>query len=157
MGLLLWSNPDSILNRKLSFIFNPYGNLFFFNTTWKFFSPNPLIHILEYDVYTDSGDNDFSSETYTFPRLGLDRDNREVFMRKMTGSLFMSMNPDLFQTQMKRFFCDKHKGASFINVRQKRRAIPALERSYFDDGGLKSMGEIEYHKVGELQCDPIAS
>src|SRR5437867_2035354 len=94
ISVFVLPNPESIVYRNLTLI-PQYGNLFGLNTTWRFFSPNPLIRLLEYDVFYRDKDGQLQMTSHQYPSMA-DHELREIYNRKMTNGMFMLSRGEYF-------------------------------------------------------------
>ena len=144
-------NPEGILYRHWSWVTN-YGNLFGFNTTWRFFSPNPLIRVLEYDVFYRDQTGDLQMSSFQYPKPLSQEPSREVYNRKMTNGMFMLSRGDHFDKTLGVKLCSWHPRAETIAIYTKGRVFPSVEKSRFEGSRVSDIGAIERIHVKDLEC-----
>lgn len=148
LSIFVLPNPDSILYRKLASPVVTYGNFFGFNTTWRFFSPNPLIRIMEYKVFTPGSDGQLAETVFRYPRDLKDEGSRETYNRKLANSMVMLMREDFLKEIIGPKICGWHPGAETVSISMKGRVWPTIEKSAL-------MGEEKRHELGQIQTQHV--
>ncbi len=88
-AVFILPNPEGILYRELAPVVVTFGNFFGLNTTWRFFSPNPAVRVLEYDLYTRDAAGNLQSVTFRHPRHLREEKFRGVYNRKLNKLLVL--------------------------------------------------------------------
>src|SRR6185437_7677907 len=89
-SIFVLPDPDSVVYRHFTNSIVQYGNLIGCNNTWRFFSPNPLIRLLEYDVFTRDQNGELHLLTSgRYPRKLEAEPNREVYNRKLNSGMYL--------------------------------------------------------------------
>jgi hypothetical protein len=145
-------NPDGILYRASHAWISPYGNQFGFNTTWRFFSPNPAVKVLEYDVFTRDINGELQGETFRFPQNLEQEDSRENFNRKMNFSMYMMSRNELLEKVLGPRLCQMHPGAESVSISMRGHEQPTIESSKFQGSERKNIGQTKTHYLTDVSC-----
>jgi hypothetical protein len=157
-AVFILPNPEGILYRELAPVVVNYGNLFGFNTTWRFFSPNPMVRVLEYDLYTRDAAGSLQSETFRHPRLLKEERFREVYNRKLNNGMYMMGQPEKLKLIMGPWLCRQHPQAETISVYARGLVLPTMEKSQlmgamsgsFD---RQQLGEVQRQQIIDIECN----
>jgi hypothetical protein len=145
-------NPDSIIYRELAPLVVTYGNFFDFNTTWRFFSPNPMVRLMEYDVFTPGPDGKLITESFRYPKSLEDEGSRENFNRKLNNAMYMMGRAEFLKDIFGPTICSWHPKADSIAVYMRGRVLPTIEKSKLTGGERIELGEVERQYVADINC-----
>lgn len=145
-------NPESIIYRKLSPWITVYANQLGFNTTWRFFSPNPLIRLLEYDVYSRTPEGELISSTHRYPESLEHEDFRDNYNRKISSSMFLMASQTNFETILAPRICKMHPQAETISFYVVGYELPSIEKSVFLQKSIKELGTMSRQEVQDVDC-----
>ena len=139
-AVFVFPNPESLLSRQASWILFPYGNFLGLNTTWRFFSPNPIINLLEFEAYgyNDEGDVDFEK----VGRLPDSMDmvySRESYNRLMNFAMLASSREKHFKGILKHYFCGQYPEADEIAFFHVEYVLPSIEKARIQTGDFESL------------------
>ena len=152
LAILVLPNPNSILSRELPWL-TEYGNLLFINTTWRFFSPNPLIRTVEYRTYRfDEDDNVVSSTEKSFPSADYAWGERETYNRTLNFAMIASSRAEWAQQLLGPVLCRQNPQADEITVTQIRRDFYALEKARLMGPGIP-LFELKKQNLTTVVCD----
>jgi hypothetical protein len=149
-AVFILPNPESLLFRQTEKIFVNYGNTLGLNTTWRFFSPNPMIQMLEYELTDSSGDTE--GVPYRYPVSKAVEGSRESYNRKLNNSMYMMENPEFLREFLGPFLCKKHPGAHGLRVYSVRREFPTLEIAQSYSSDRESLEKLTRVAVGDVNC-----
>lgn len=151
LAVLVLPNPNSILYRRLPILVE-YGNLLAINTTWRFFSPNPLIKTVEYETYEyDDFYDVIKSESHLFPESVSGVGGREAFNRTMNYAMIASSRADWAQELLGPLLCKKHPNADEIAIYQVRNDLMAIEKAQLYENSDLLFEKIK-ERVTDIQC-----
>lgn len=145
-------NPDSILFRQIANVIAPYGSFIGINTTWRFFSPTPIIRIMEYKVFTPNEHDRLVEKTYRYPKAYKEELFGELYSRKLNNSMYMLSHLTYMKEHFSKVLCRWHPEAEVISVWAKGRNIPNLERSQLIEGDRTDLGEIQVSYMMDARC-----
>lgn len=145
-------NPDGILYRQFAPVVVTYGSFFGFNTTWRFFSPNPLIRIMQYEVFSRNEDGNLVGQIFQYPRSLEEEGSRENFNRKLTNSMFMMMREEYMRDILGPKICSWHPGAEIISFSMRGRVLPSIEKSKFMGSVREEISEIQTQHLTDVNC-----
>ena len=152
-AIFIFPNPESILYRRTASVLATYGNFFGFNTTWRFFSPNPMVRIIEYDVFKADDTGQLQGETFRYPRDIKEEKFREIYNRKLNNAMFMVMRQNLLNEVLGPMMCRWHPGAETLAVSIKGRVIPTIESSKLSGAPARQeLGAIQKQYMADVQC-----
>ncbi len=143
------------MNRELPWLVE-YGNILTLNTTWRFFSPNPLIRTVEYKTY--EYENDIPTEQeFLFPEppKGLLQSlfNREKYNRTLNYSMLITSREEWAQAYLSKLLCRMHPKADEIAVFQVHREFMPIEKARFMQD-YRSLMKTKRRRVADFQCQP---
>lgn len=148
-------NPDSILYRETYKYFASYANTLGFNTTWRFFSPNPFMWVVEYDVIPDlDAWRGLEFETYRYPSSLQDVGTREGFNRRLNFGMFMTSQDRLLENYFGPFLCKRHPEAEIIAIYMVGRETPSIDRMKLEPSwsSITDIANIRRMKVKDFSC-----
>lgn len=124
--IVIFPNPYSVLARSFSSYINPYGNLFGFNTTWQFFSPDPgMLRYIDYQVVEEKDEN-IQIHDYRWPPL------TSFFSENRARKFYYGLRTALSEEKRKDFFvsflCRLHPEATSIVIKTVSESIPSMEK-----------------------------
>lgn len=151
-AIFVLPNPENILYRTSAPLITEYGNLLGINTTWRFFSPNPLIRYMEYTVYNHDAEKNLVGEVHRFPRHFSEEPFFENFSRKLNNAMLMMNQVTFLREKFSKIMCGWHPGAETIAVASRGRIVPNIEKSQLFEGGRESLGEVRSSPVAEFDC-----
>lgn len=156
LAILVLPNPNSILSRELPVLVE-YGNILTINTTWRFFSPNPLIRTIEYKTYNyKQGLNVPVEKEYLFPEppegfieslLG-----REKYNRTLNYSMLISSRPEWAEAFLSKVLCEKHQEVDEIAVFQVHREFEPIEKARVMNSRYDSLVRVKKRRVADFTC-----
>jgi len=147
-------NPESILYRKLSFIYEAYGNFFGMNTTWRFFSPNPLVRRVSYEVFSRNSKGALEGHSENYPQR-VDQENfRETHNRKFAHGLILITRLDILKNTFAPYICRKHPGAESVAFYAEGRELPTIESAQFFREDRANLGDIQKNYLLDVSCKP---
>ncbi len=157
VAIVVAPNPDSILHRQLSPILLPYVNFLSVNTTWRFFSPNPMMRSLEYRAFTYTEDGDvIETESTPFPSVLQKSHSRESYNRRMNFAMFMTSRQDLMEGVLAPILCKRHPGAQEVGIYQIQHNFPPVEaarlESKFETTARKDLVQTVKVHMGDISC-----
>ncbi len=158
-SIFVLPDPDSIVYRHLTRSVVPYGNLIGFNNTWRFFSPNPLIRLLEYDVFTrDSSGNLRLLTSGRYPRRLEHEGNREVYNRKLNSGMFLMIQNKVPVT-IGRVLCRQYANADTIAIYLRGRVFPEIEKAdlAYEGQHVTNLGEVVRQYMFDIHCADVRS
>ena len=146
-------NPDSIVFRKAESLITSYGNFLGVNTTWRFFSPNPLIQTIFYEAvaYSEDGDVTFHLEK-RFPEPGVEVSSRESLNRMMSSAMMTSGRIDLIDPILKPFLCARHPKADQIFVYAVQYKLPSIDKARILGGDREDLTTKERTAITNFKC-----
>lgn len=151
-AVFVFPNPESLLSRRTSWLVFPYGNLLGLNTTWRFFSPNPVMKVFEYEAYRydESGDIVFEQKA-RFPESLEAAGSRETFNRLMNFAMYGSSREESIENVLKPYFCKKFPSAevSFYLIDY---VLPSLESARLKAGNFESMARERKVPLARADC-----
>lgn len=154
--IFILPNPESMLYRATAPVVTTYGNLLGMNTTWRFFSPNPMIRYMEYTVFYRDANKRLMSSVYRYPRIYTEEKFFENYSRKLNNSMYMMMHKDHLRDNFGKILCSWHPEAEVISVAARGRVFPNIEKSQLISGGRSELGEVQTQSVVDIQCKPEA-
>jgi hypothetical protein len=154
-AIVVLPNPDSILFKKTQSVFATYGNILGFNTTWRFFSPNPGLQILEYEAvgYDDSSQIRFE-KTGRFPVRPIDASSQESMTRLMSSGMFLAARAENAEQVLRPFFCRRFPEADEVSLFRTQDHLAHLERAAYVGGDRDTL--ITSQKALAFKFDCIA-
>jgi hypothetical protein len=152
LAIFVLPNPESVLYRKLSWAIEDYGNFLGINTTWRFFSPNPLVRRIEYQVFSRAKNGELVGKKYLYPNLVAQEKSRETHNRKFAHGLIMYINPMLLKKTFGPYLCRLHPEAETIAVNAKGREFSSLEKSIFEGEKREEIGRAVEVSLSEFEC-----
>jgi hypothetical protein len=153
MVVLLSPNPESIVHRILSPVFSGYGNFLGVNNTWRFFSPNPNLRILEYDARTYDEESDVSrEETHRFPESYEAVGNREGYNRRLNFAMMVSGHFQALDKIMAPLLCKLQPWAQEISIYHLHREFPSVEKANTYGAGRESLSEVRRIHLRDVDC-----
>ncbi len=164
--IVVLPNNDSILCRALAPIITPYANAFGFNTTWRFFSPepSPAIYYI-YDADMTEGGEPVAADTFWKNRgfvtgrwppdhpAGMMSENVK---RLVYYSRFVTVSAEKTETFLGNLLCRFYPKAHSISVRTVIEDIPNVESFNLDPNAFekvkkeRDVGSVEFN----CQKDP---
>lgn len=150
-------NPDSIIYRETESLFLNYGNVLGINTTWRFFSPNPLIHMFEYEVVTAEG-NEADAEgnviKHRYPESVESAGSREGFNRRLNQVMFMMADPQHLNDFMAPYLCKQHPKATGLSFYSVSREFPTVETARTYESRRESLEKLKRRFIVNVDCHP---
>lgn len=130
MAIVFLPNPVSVSGRILAPLFTPYANLFQFNTTWRFFSPDPSPNIyVEYEVMSGAVlDMDDDLILHRWPPKE-DEYNFENIFRMFTSGRYVTGSVERMEMFLIPYLCRIHDYPEVIVVRGVMEEVPAIEKA----------------------------
>lgn len=155
--MFVLANPEGLLYRKLSPVYTTYGNLIGLNTTWRFFSPNPILDRIEYEAigYDESGAVSYQV-TRTFPDRNFDVHSRESFNRMMNLAAVYAAKEELSDNYLAPWLCRRHPKADEIYLYIIRTALPNIEKAKFLIGDRDSLAETNRFLLRSYKCAEVS-
>ncbi len=147
-------NPESMLFRATAPVMTTYGNFLGFNTTWRFFSPNPMIRYMEYTIFYRDSSKKLVSSTHRYPRVYTEEKFFENYSRKLNNSMYMMMHKDHLRDNFGKILCRWHPDAEVISVAARGRVFPNIEKSQLIRGDRSELGEVQSQTVTDVHCKP---
>lgn len=124
--ILVLPNGSSYLGRLWGNYLTPYANALSLNSTWNFFSPDPVHTMyLHYRVDYESKE---STEGYLPPekdQLVVDSSRR----RFLYAMRFLLLDSTRFETLLGPYLCRQNPGASKISIRHVLETLPSLDKA----------------------------
>jgi hypothetical protein len=151
-AIFILPNPESIIFRETEKIFLNYGNFLGINTTWRFFSPNPLIRILEYEVIDSNGNSD--NVVHKYPISPKADGSRESYNRQLNYAMYMMSNNDHLRDFLTPFLCRRHPEASSLTYYSVQREMPTVERAAQRSSSRENLEKLTRTNLGEFLCRP---
>lgn len=149
-AVFILPNPDSILYHATQKVIRTYGTALGLHTTWRFFSPNPLLKVLEYRVV---GSKTESAETrHRFPEDVKEAGNREGFNRLMTYAMYMAQSKETLEAHLQPYLCAKWPDATSIEYEILGNEFPAIERAQKIGLDREMLMKQVRQPAGELEC-----
>lgn len=149
-AVFILPNPGSLLYNATQSVVQKYGTAIGVHTTWRFFSPNPLIKTLEYRVI---GSPDDSSEVvHRFPQDVAEVKNREGYNRVMNYSMFMAMSRETLEKHLNVHLCKKWPKATAIEYEIVGNEFSPIERAQRDGYDRSMLLKQVRSNAGELEC-----
>lgn len=149
-AVFILPNPGSLLYNATQSVVQKYGTGFGIHTTWRFFSPNPLIKNLEYRVI---GSPDNSSEViHRYPQDVNEVKNRESFNRVMNYAMFMTISRETLEKHLNRHLCEKWPKATSIEYEIVGNEFSPIERAQRDGYDRSMLLKQVRSNAGEVPC-----
>ena len=153
-SIFVLPDPDSVLYHHLTNSVVRYGNLIGFNNTWRFFSPNPLIRLLEYDIFTrgQNGQLHFLLSG-RYPRSFNQEPNREIYNRKLDSGMYLMMQNKVPVT-IGRVLCRQYANADTIAIYLRGREFPPIEKANlaFEGNRVTNLGDVVRQYMFDIHC-----
>jgi hypothetical protein len=157
-AVVILPNPESIVNRVLSPIIVPYGSFLGVNTTWRFFSPNPLVRLLVYEVFSRNADGVLEGKTYRYPRTLQEEGLRETFNRKFSNSMFMMARLEYITDVLRPSLCKWHPEAETIAISMTGRVLSSIEKTKFEGAKTRDeLGTMQTQYLTDIHCKEEAA
>lgn len=154
LAILVLPNPNSLPNRELPLL-STYGNLLAINTTWRFFSPNPLIKTVEYETYKyDDNYNVIETKEYKFPLSVEDIGGREAYNRTLNYAMIAVGHPDWAYQLLGPVLCRKHPEVDEIAIYQLRRDYVPIEKAQILES-YEKLYEVIRDRVTDVSCKDL--
>lgn len=151
LTIFICPNPDGILFRKFSSTIVEYGNLFGLNTTWRFFSPNPAVRLIEYDVFKKDQDGQYQSESFRYPKKVDDEKFHETYNRKINNGMYV-VGRGIVNETLGPALCRAHPGAQTIALYSKGRIFPSIEKAKLQGEHVAEIGEVRRDYLMDVHC-----
>ena len=151
-AVFVFPNPESLLSRQTSWLLFPYGNLLGLNTTWRFFSPNPVLKVFEYEAYgyDSNGDVNFEKKGQ-FPESLEQAGSRETFNRIMNFAMYASSRQDGVEKVLKPYFCKRFPKAE-VSFYLLDYQLPSMELAKLEAGDFESMAKKRRVPLSSVNC-----
>lgn len=178
--MLIVANPDSIPSRRASNLMFYYANTLGLNTTWQFFSPNPMgERYLEYEVHYDdewadslnSNSQPHSEESadegmelegegerggkwthhYWPPRHHV-KMSQEIKNRIFSHSVHSTLNETLAEDIFIPWVCRKHPKARSISLKAETKSLPSIEVAQINKKKFKFLAQSYELALKEFPC-----
>lgn len=152
--MILVANPSSLLSRMAPHFMISYASTLGLNTTWQFFSPNPMgERYLEYEIHTEN-EPAFDDEQYYHywpPKAesGMARENRN---RAFYHSLFSTLNSNNIEEIFIPWACRRHPEALSISIRGETRSLPSIEVAGIKKKRFKDLSKSYGFNLEEHTC-----
>ena len=147
--MLIVANPNSIPSRQAPNFMLHYTNTLGLNTTWQFFSPNPMgERYLEYTIYSASNKEDFSDHHWP-PRAKIRQEKKN---RLFTHSLYSTANEQHTRDVFIPWLCRKHPTAFSIFLQAKTKSLPSIEVAQIDKKKFKFLSKSHDLPLKEYLC-----
>src|SRR5690606_40348478 len=127
--------------------------LFGFNTTWRFFSPNPNVKFIEYEIFSRNAAGELEARTFQYPSQQDRELSVEIYNRKITNAMFVIARPEMHTALLQPYMCRLHPEAEQIAVYVKGRRFDSLEKSRLQGDSRSEIGTIEKIYVTDLYCE----
>lgn len=136
-------------------LLSAYGNLLGLNTTWRFFSPNPLIRTIEYTFYSydEDSQNYDASKVWQFPESLEAIGSRESYNRLLNFAMLAAATPEWATALLGPILCRKHQQADVIAVYQVRTEFLPIERARLMQASGENLYFRHRDKVADLDCE----
>ena len=141
-------NPDSILYRETEKVFATYGSLLGFNTTWRFFSPNPSLSTVEYTALKDGEELRQKKYPDSVEEVG----NRDSFNRLMNYAIFMAARREFLEKYLHPYICKINPDADAIAYSIVTNRFPTIEKAQLEASAREDMTERVRNPAGEFGC-----
>lgn len=153
-AILVLPNPESIIFRRVEKIFVNYGNLLGINTTWRFFSPNPLIRMFEYEVVENDAYAEYAVEVerHRWPASVEAVGTREGFNRRLSYAMIMMANQLYLREILAPYLCRFHPLAKALNFYAVHREFPSVEKAQTYVSGREDLEKMDRMGLGEYPC-----
>lgn len=152
LTIFICPNPESILYSELASSLVVYGNLFGLNTTWRFFSPNPGVRLLEYDVFTRNAAGQLVGESFRYPKSAEEEKFREIYGRKVGNEMFVVAR-NILPVTLGPQLCKWHPGAETIAIYLKGRNFSSIEKSRLEGQHVADIGQVTRTYLQDVHCD----
>lgn len=152
-AILILPNPDSIIFRQVERIFLNYGNFLGINTTWRFFSPNPLIRMLEYEIL--DADGHVVGEVHKFPESPSKEGSRESYNRQLNYAMYMMSNMEHLRGFLTPYLCARHPEAHGFVYYSVSRDMPTVEAAASHGAGREYLERITRTTLADFPCQHI--
>ena|SRR6185437_491784 len=151
LTIFVCPNPDSIIFRYFESSLVVYGNFFGINTTWRFFSPDPNVRLLEYDAFTRGDDGHLHGESFRYPKVLAEEPSHEIYNRKMNNEMYVIVR-DMVDKTLGPRLCRWHPKAETIAVYITGRVFPTIEKSVFLGPHVRDLGEVRRDYLMDVNC-----
>ncbi|MEK6554565.1 MAG: hypothetical protein AABZ31_04945 [Bdellovibrionota bacterium] len=151
-AIFVLPNPDSILYREWQNVFATYGSSIGMNTTWRFFSPNPALSTVEYEVVR-SGEE---PERHRYPESVAQVGSREAFNRLMNFAIFMAANREYLEKYLHPYICKLHPEAEQISYYVITNKFPTIENAQLRASSREDLSVKARNGAGEFDCKKVA-
>lgn len=154
LAVLIFPNPNSIIFREMPFL-SFYGNLLGLNTTWRFFSPNPLIRTVEYTVYSydESAETFEASKVWQYPESVEAVGNRETFNRLLNFAMLAANTAEWANALLGPILCRKHVSADVIALYQVKTEFLPIEKARMMQASGESLYTRHKEQVADIHCE----
>lgn len=138
--IVILANGTSYLGRSLQHYLIPYANTLGLNSSWNFFSPDPInTFYIRYVVNFEDGRE--ALEGF------LPRQKDQVILdsgekRYMYAARVLGFDERRLQTLMGPYYCRKHPGAQEVTIQAVVRPIPALDTAIMNPHAAQE--EVKY-------------
>ncbi len=149
-AVFILPNPDSILYHETQKVVRAYGTMFGIHTTWRFFSPNPLLKVLEYRVIGSKTEN--AETRHRFPESVKEAGNREGFNRLMTYAMFMAQSHEYLEAHLQPYICAKWPDATSIEYEILGNEFSPIERAQRVGLDRAMLMKQVRNPAGEIEC-----
>ena len=159
IAVVLLPNPYSVVGRVFTPLFTTYASTLGMNTTWQFFSPNPMPH--RYLSYTFSSSEtaeeadkviEGEDEDHYWPPRDRSQIWRENYNRQVYHSVVTTVLRDKTPTHLIPWLCQRHPGAVSISLYAHAKQLPSIERAKIEGKSIAEMAEIQDMNLGEFSC-----
>lgn len=149
LAIFVLPNPDSILYREWQSVFARYGSTLGINTTWRFFSPNPNLSTVEYEVIG----MDHEPEVHRYPPSVAAVGSREAYNRLMNYAIYMAAGSRYLEDFLHPTLCKMHPGAAALSYYVISNRFPTIESAQLRASSREDLSVKTRSRAGEFSCD----
>ena len=151
VAIFVLPNPDSILYREWQGVIATYGSTIGMNTTWRFFSPNPSLSTVEYEVVKSGHE----PEKFRYPASVEQVGSREAFNRLMNFAIFMAATRENLEKFLHPYICKMHPDAEQIAYYIITNKFPTIENAQLRASSREDLSVKARNPAGEFDCAKV--
>jgi hypothetical protein len=151
IAIFVLPNPDSILYREWQNVIATYGSTIGMNTTWRFFSPNPSLSTVEYEVVKSGHE----PEKFRYPASVEQVGSREAFNRLMNFAIFMAASRETLERFLHPYICKMHPDAEQIAYYIITNKFPTIENAQLRASSREDLSIKSRNPAGEFDCAKV--